>query len=430
MIQGHILRRFSKSLILSFCLLCSMVLQAHHLELGVGGSKLLKLGPVDRVAIASSDVLEVTVLEEAGEILLLGSAPGITDLRIWLSDGKTRLFQVEVHDPEIMRVREVVDIHLKGYEGLDVSIIGKRIIIEGFAQSPVVAAKVELLTEIYPQVIAFVGTPPFQMQSMIYLDVKFLEIRRSVLKEIGVDWSDVANGFSFGALRDLTTNGLFRLTGSPADTALPLNLGGENGASFLGYSTRLDSVINLLDNDGLVRVLAEPRLGSVNGGSADFLAGGELPIPVTDEDGALNVQFKEYGIILNISPQADQYDNVLADINVEVSTIDPSTQVLGVPGFLTRRATSQVNVPSGETLVLSGLVSSNQGKNIDRVPGLGDIPIIGELFKSREFRDDETELIVLVTPFVDDGEISDQGQTLFDELNEEAEKELKYNILD
>lgn len=147
-------------------------------------------------------------------------------------------------------------------------------------------------------------------------------------------------------------------------------------------------------------MLAEPNLATRSGETASFLAGGEFPIPVTNGLGATDVEFKEYGIKLDIEPFVDHQQNIISKVVAEVSSIDPSTSVENVPGLLTRRTESVINVKNNETIVISGLVNSEMSKAVSKFPFLGDIPVIGELFKSRNFRDKKTELVIFVTPTV------------------------------
>ena len=146
----------------------------------------------------------------------------------------------------------------------------------------------------------------------------------------------------------------------------------------------------------------------------------------------MTVQYKQYGIILNISPVTDGEGFISTSVEVEVSAVDQSVQVLGIPGFTTRRAETEMNVQAGETMVIAGLVSHDDAKNIDKVPGLGQIPILGELFKSREFVAKETELIVLVTPQLIEsgGKLNKKHIYRFGEMNTQIDERINFDIMD
>ena len=160
----------------------------------------------------------------------------------------------------------------------------------------------------------------------------------------------------------------------------------------------------MLVQTGDAIILAEPRLSARSGGKAEFLAGGEIPVVTQGGLGSTNVEFKEFGIILKISPIVDDENNVMATVNTEVSAVDASLSVGGVPAFLTRKTTTDVSMKDGETLVLSGLVDRSLGESIDKFPILGDIPVIGALFSSTKWQNDLSELVIFVTPTVFDAQ--------------------------
>jgi len=144
-------------------------------------------------------------------------------------------------------------------------------------------------------------------------------------------------------------------------------------------------------------------LSTRSGGEAKFLAGGQIPIVTAGALGATTVTYKDYGIKLNIKPVADDQDNISASITTEVSDIDPRFQaVQGNPGFLMRSTESEINVKSGQTIVISGLVDQRSSSSINKFPFLGDVPILGVLFKSENFRNNRSDLVIFVTPVVTD----------------------------
>ena len=309
--------------------------------------------------------------------------------------------------------------------------VGKTVVIQGQATTDAAASRIAAITDRYSTVYSYVEPPVFEVKPTILMQAHLLEVRRTALKELGISWSNFINGPVFGLLSDFTTNPFFRLTGAPggATATLPLDVG---TAKFGGISTSLSSTINLLLENGDARVLAEPTLACVSGGQADFLVGGEVPIPVRDDDGTVTVEFKAFGIILKFSPLADLNRFIRTDVNVEVSSVDPGIQVLGIPGFATRKTNTQMNVAEGQTMVIAGLVSSEDAKNVEKLPLLGDAPILGELFKSRQFRKQETELVVLITPTIIDAasQKNQQYQQHFDDLAEESAGRMKFSILD
>jgi pilus assembly protein CpaC len=159
----------------------------------------------------------------------------------------------------------------------------------------------------------------------------------------------------------------------------------------------LNGELNLLQQDGRASILAEPQLSTRSGYKASFLAGGEFPYSVATING-VTVQFKPYGIKLDIEPKVGRDGVIRAVIESEVSSIDSSVSTTGGPALLTRKTKTEFNVHAGETIVLSGLLQRNTSTDIDKVPLLGDLPVLGALFRSKRFQNKETELVVFVTP--------------------------------
>jgi pilus assembly protein CpaC len=316
-----------------------------------GQSLVIRAPNVRRVSAGDGATIDVKVLDDTQEILVLGRKAGTTDLRIWSRDGSSVAYLVQVLG--------IVD------------------------PIPVPA-------------------PALQAESTILIKARLIEVRRSALREIGVDWADVAAG--------------------------PV----LSSADGVQLTTSVDSMIHLLMNRGDARLLAEPTLTCINGGQADFVVGGEVPIPVQNQDGALNVMFKQFGILLNIAPQANVAGLIRTKVGVEVSSVDKSNTVLGIPGFITRKTNTEMNVQSGEPMVIAGLFSTDDAKTVSKVPGLGALPVLGELFKSRQFRRGETELVVLITPQVIDGDSSVIRDSLqrFDRLDRESTESLRPRLKD
>ena len=397
-----------------------------------GQSLLVEYDGVTRVAVGDGDLVDVKVFQDESEILLIALKPGTTDLRLWDGYGDPARFILEVHGPNsggAIAPAELAEL-LGDVPGIEVRELGASTIVRGRAHSAADYDYVQQTVSRYPNVVSHLRGPTFDREPTIMLQARLLEVRTSALKELGVQWSQFAQGPVFGYLRDFTNNDFYRLTNAPDGSDLPFRVGGSQ--KFSGLSTSLSSTINLLMENGDARVLAEPTMTCTSGGSADFLAGGEVPIPIRDQFGTPSVEFKEFGIILRFSPLVDADRFIRTDVEVEVSAVDESIAVLGIPGFLTRKTNTRMNVEEGETMVIAGLVSREDAKNVSKLPGLGQLPVIGELFKSRQFRKQQSELVVLVTPTIIDtgSEPNRRYQERFDELNREADEKLRYRVRD
>jgi pilus assembly protein CpaC len=351
------------------------------LTLPAGQSLLMRYPGIKRVSASDGSVIDVKVFDDTQEILVLGKKEGLTDLRIWSRDGAT---------------------------------VGYLIKVLGIPEVP-------------PPLPATLQAKP-----TILIKAKLIEVKKSTLRELGIDWADVAAGPTFGTLNELVSNQYFRTAPDaiPGTGGLPLELG--TGNHYLALTTVLDSTLRLLVSNGDARVLAEPTLTCIDGGQADFLVGGEVPIPVHNQDGALNVVFKQFGIILNIEPRTNDAGLINTKVHVEVSSVDKAIEVLGIPGFATRKTSTQMNVQSGATMIIAGLFSAEDAKTVTKLPGLGQIPILGELFKSRQFRRGESELVVLVTPQIiqSDSEPVKAGTQHYETLRKKSDEALKPKLKD
>ncbi|MET0282276.1 MAG: pilus assembly protein N-terminal domain-containing protein [Steroidobacteraceae bacterium] len=345
-----------------------------RVSLAVGETVVL-MADLKRAALGSGKVVSLAT-PERGQLLLFGEAPGRTSAELWLRDGTRRRLDIEVLQRDLgQRLSEVQEL-LRGSEAISARITGRFIVMEGNRASAEEQARAAEVAGLYPgEVLNFVGK--IDWESMVEFQVRLIEIRRDQLDRLGVRWD--------------------------ADTAGPM-LDATAGAGTGGLSLRaalasqLDSRIDLLQQKGMAYTLAEPTLSCRSGGVARFVSGGEVPIPITDGLGSTDVQYKEYGVILEVRPRADGSGAVYAEVEVELSQLDPAVRVGDFPGFLKRRTSTAINAMEGETIAIAGLVSQERGRDRSGLPGLSSIPVAGHLFRSTRRMERETELVVLITP--------------------------------
>jgi len=232
---------------------------------------------------------------------------------------------------------------------------------------------------------------------IVRMRVRMVEFRKSALGRLGIDWSDSATGPSLAASGVALSNSQFQPAGvgleGLSNTVAPFS-------TYFGIASNITSRINFLARNGDAVTLAEPVLSAMNGGQASFLAGGEVPYPTIGANGQTQIEFKEYGVKLNVSPLIDSAGNVRATVETEISQLDSSVSIQGTPGLLTRRAQTDVTVRSGQTIVISGLLSSESSADTDMIPGIGRLPIIGRFFSSKGQSNSANELVIFVTPEV------------------------------
>jgi pilus assembly protein CpaC len=373
------------------------------IEMYLGEVKTLPVSGVQRVAIGNGKIMTTNVLEN--EIVLLAEQAGRTTLLLWTTGGKQLGYDVRVTvaDPAdtARRVAQLV----AGIPGIKVEQISGQVLVSGTASKPNLA-RVNAITRLFPGTLDVVREEEVTMRKTVFLKVSFIEVSKKVASNIGVAWDQVIAGPSAGVAGDLISNSTFRIPNTPP-AGFPGTLPNPMTSlrAYFGITSAITSQINLALQNNEAWILATPELSTRSGGEAKFLAGGQVPV-VTPASGLSppTVTYKDFGVKLSIQPTADDRNNVNALIKTEMSTIDASTTVGGNPGFLTRSTDSEINVQSGQTIVLSGIVNSALAEAIQKVPFLGDIPVLGPLFRSTNFQNGRTDMLILVTPMVVDAD--------------------------
>lgn len=264
-------------------------------------------------------------------------------------------------------------------------------------------------------------------REQVLLKVSVVEMERNIIKQFGVDLNALVNSgnFAFAALSDLpfpinvAGKGILApfLTGAglggtdaayPAAAGVPSNptVGNTSGfgAQWQSGPNRVQGVLRALEENGLLHMLAEPNLTAISGETANFLAGGEFPIPIAQQLGTISVEFKKFGIGLAFTPVVMSEGRISLKVSTEVSELSSQGAVIlsniAIPALKVRRAETVVELPSGGSLVMAGLLSDQSKQALSGYPGLKNLPILGTLFRSRDFLKNETELVVIVTPYV------------------------------
>lgn len=385
----------------------------------VGEIRTLPVGGVQRVAVGNGRVITTNVLEK--EVLLLAESAGDTGLYIWLKDGSVRKYNVRVTQSDLRETQRQLSKMLSGMPGVRAEQVGEYVVISGNT-TKVNMQRIATVAGNFRQVVNMVQEEPVTLKKMVYLKVQIVEFKRSAIENIGIRWTSEISGPGSAFAWDLITSRGF--TARQQDSGIPANVFNNlpprvsPPLAYLGIATSITSRINLAVNKGDAYILATPELSTRSGGEAKFLAGGQIPI-VTPASGLSppTVTYKDYGIKLSINPVADDQNNVMAVIKSELSSLDPATTVQGNPGFLTRSTDSEINVKEGQTIVLSGLVNADLSNQVDKFPWLGDIPVLGALFRSTEFRNNRTDLVIFVTPT-----LVDPASTLTRERIEKAKE--------
>jgi pilus assembly protein CpaC len=367
----------------------------------VGQAHVLNEREVRRMAVGNGKVLQATALDDR-QVLVLPESPGQSSLLVWGRTGPERTYVFHVLPADTSRLLAEVQAMLGVASKVAARLVGDKILIEGSEVTEEQAARIAEIARRYPQVVNLVSR--VGMERMITMDVKFIEIRRELLEDLGVKWNGSAQGPSFQIIGDLHRSSALTPGGAAQGSGLVIRPRIPPFASSLSLVSSLSSMLNFLVQQGHAAILAEPRLSCRSGGSARFVAGGELPIPMSGALGTASVGFKEYGIKFDVSPQANESGVIAARIGTEISAINFEIAVNQVPGLTKRRAETEVNLRENETLVIAGLLTDEGSRNMDRVAGASELPVLGPLFRSRQFRDRQTELAVFITPRFVSGE--------------------------
>ncbi len=383
------------------CLILLLPVLSHAQAVGslvrmqVGEVRVFAVPDVARVAVGDGHVLNAVTTEEK-EVIVFARNEGSSALQIWSLDGSRIHYDIEVAPEGARRLEEELREVLARIPGTRVSVVGDKLLVEGDSLSDDDLLRVDELARRYPQLLNFTGRVGWD--AMVLLDVQVLEVPRSFIRELGIRWQSPAAGGLNAALA--WDAGSRRLADRPGENVVPALFPTSVAAGYLGASVLWSAQLHALAQAGQAVVLAQPQLVARSGATAEFLAGGEVPYSTADANGATNTAFKPYGVSLRITPRIERGGVVRSRIEVEVSSVDHALSVENGPALKTRRASTEFNARSGQTLVLAGFLSRDNARNVDAVPGLGRLPVVGALFRSVKTQHTDTELAVFVTPVV------------------------------
>lgn len=351
---------------------------------------------LERVAVGNPAVADALLLKHRNgpaTVLVVAKKPGVTDLKIWSRNVAPVSYTVQVDAVAPDANGATVDLSAAG-----ATISGQSADATAAVRAQQSARAAVAGSDGKGGVVVDRSTVP--VPGTVQVDVKVVEISKTVLKEVGLNFVRNNGGFTFGSF---SPSSLSRATVSPSPTfdAVPPISSAFNLVAG-SVSKGIFANLSLLENNGLVRVLAEPSLVALSGQSASFLAGGEIPIPVPQALGTTTIQFKPFGIGLTVSPTVIARDRIALKVAPEASDLDPSRGIsingATVPAIVTRRADTTIELGDGESFVIGGLVSRNTVSNVSKVPVLGDLPVIGAFFKNLNFHQEDRELMIVVTP--------------------------------
>jgi pilus assembly protein CpaC len=342
------------------------------IDLAVGEGRILRFdGPVDSVFVADSSVSDVRVVS-ADVVYVYGKKSGTTNLIATSAEQRVRV-QVQLRVSVNPQAAKDAMHKLQRTSTVEISILGERTAVTGRTRRIEEAVDAQNVGETYSPP----GQPPInnttiESSQQINIRVRFAEVSRDELQALGFSWKIFAGA----------------------------------GAGSLGYGGKfdIDVIVEALKRNGVLNILAEPNLTAVTGETASFLAGGEVPVPIAQAGGVMNVEYKPFGVSLDFTPTIIRTNRIGLHVRPQVSTIAHLGEVkingIDLPSFTVRRADTTVEVASGQTFAIAGLFQRQLTQDLDKLPLIAEVPVLGALFTSERFRRNETELVILITPYL------------------------------
>jgi len=375
----------------------------HKLELTVGKSKVLDLPvAIKRASLANPEVADTVVLSPT-QIYLTGKTIGVTNVTLWNESGKMMGMYDVVIAPDVTRLKENLYKTMPDERGILVTSDHDHITLSGTASNTGNLNRALSMAEAYaPKKI--VNAMQVGGVQQVMLEVRVAEMNRELIKRLGVNFTGIGNDyFAVSVLANLTSMAtLAHPAGQMATVTSGITQAIQGAFGFNAGSTSWTGFVDALKEENLVKVLAKPTLMALNGQEAAFLAGGEFPIPVPQAFGLVTIQFKKFGVGLVFTPNILDSKHINLNVAPEVSELDFSnalrTQGIIVPAITTRRASTTIELADGQSFAIGGLLRDNVRESVKKVPFLGEIPILGALFRSSTFQKNESELVIIVTP--------------------------------
>lgn len=376
---------------------------AEPVEVSLNESKYMAAPGITRLAVGNPAIADVQLLS-SGDFLLVGKKAGTTSLIVWSDGGRRTEYTVYVAGNDRGMASAIQD--AIGYPKVHVQMIEDRVMLRGKVENQYEHDSALKIAGLYTggDGSGVIDLLEMEHPSQIRLEAQIIEINSDYTKNLGIQYwsqtpgSNSSSGSSTGNPNNNITVGTAGLFYGGEDFSSNRKHGGWLGSHIANVNVTLQALIN----EGKARILSRPSITTMSGKAANILIGGRIPIPVSDGNGNVSIDWHEYGMKLNIEPVVDSEDKITSKVHAEVSTLDYSHGVkidsFSVPGIATREAESEVNVRSGMTMAIGGLINSEDAKIVSKIPLLGDLPIIGRFFRHTSNTRDKREVIILITP--------------------------------
>jgi pilus assembly protein CpaC len=377
------------------------------LSVSIDHGETVKLAaPAASVLIANPDIADIQILSPT-QVMIFGKRTGETTFMATDGKGNTLAQRTIVVTQDLAALREEIDAAIPGNR-IKAKAVPGGIILTGEAKDAAAVNDAFKIAQRYmPSGGDIINRVQVNGSNQIQIRVRFAEVQRSVDNSLGINWQNLgsAGSFTFGLASGSSAvgSGSTLISSRPSNTSLNLS-NNVLGATYSSGGTTIDGVIDALAQEGLITILAEPNLTAMSGETANFLAGGEFPIPIPQGNGTISITFKPYGVSLAFTPTLIGNNRINLHVRPEVSELTDTGSIvidnITVPALTTRKAETTVEVASGQSFAVAGLLNNTQTQTINKFPILGDLPILGALFRSDHYKNGQTELVVIITPYI------------------------------
>ena len=397
--------------------------KSKFVRLGVGKSMVIRLPAATKDVIVGNPAVVDAIVRTQNRAYLFGRALGQTNVFFFDPEGRQILsLDIEVaRDP--LALQNLLDRAIPGTR-ITVDTLNDSVVLGGVAANPAEAQKaMDLAVQLVGDAKKVLSTIAITGREQVMLKVRVAEMQRNILKQLGVDIEAAFSIGNFDGMFNSLTPFSLNSIGALNDSSHSVRVGSN--------SNYVDVTLTALERDGMLRTLAEPTLTAISGESAKFLAGGEYPVPVGADDNEVKIEFKPFGVGLGFTPVVMSEGQISMRINTEVSelsnenaiTIASGTDEITIAALKVRRAETTVELPSGGSMIMAGLIQDTVKQHINGIPGLKNLPVLGTLFRSRDFQSDQTELVVIVTPYVVSPVNEKQLATPFERFNTPTDRQ-------
>jgi pilus assembly protein CpaC len=401
---------FIDVLLLGSLMMCASALRAAQVNAPPSGAEQILVGSgktrlidmtvnIERVSVAAPETAEAVPVS-ARSLMVNGKQPGETSLVIWLADGSRKEYEVTVTMAAARITAARDQIAAEFGEAVQLTVENTAVYLTGRVNDLFAGERAVSIAETMGKVVNLLKVDIPNSPHQILLKVRFANVDRSKSRDLGVNFFGAPNGYPFSV-----TTGAFsptRITGSDGSFSLSDSL----NVLLLDPYLKVGSTLKALENKNLLEILAEPNVLAMDGHEASFVAGGEFPFPTLQGGGGgvgqITIQFREFGVRINFLPRVTPRGTIRLHVTPEVSSLDyaNSLSVSGftVPALATRRVDTEIELQSGQSFAIAGLLDNRSTESLSRIPGLADIPVLGKFFTSKTISKSNSELLVIVTP--------------------------------